>query len=418
MGSAKRLQTEVIAIGTELLLGQVMDTNSSRLGRKLARIGIRLSQITAVGDELHRIVEVLKTGLDRSDILITTGGLGPTEDDLTREAVAAATGQKLAFQPELMKDIEALFKARGFRMTPNNRKQAYIPSGAIAIRNPMGTAPAFIVEDPRGIVISLPGVPRELEYLLDRVVIPYLRKKNRLGRQVILTRVLRVCGLGESGVDRQIGDLIRNSQNPSIGLLASPGDIKISIVCHARSRREAAPLIEGIEKQIRNRLGILVYGVDTETLEAKVAAYLTRLNLRLSVADAFTGGLFCHRILGTGTRRFAQGFVLPSRRAQMSFLRLPAKAFSSLVKNQEIYAVTLAKNTLEHADVGLAVTSDFKGSDGELRGTLAIAIAERGKEQSQSWKIGGTREGLTQRAAIIALDALRRYLLGKASVER
>ncbi|NIQ37458.1 MAG: competence/damage-inducible protein A, partial [Proteobacteria bacterium] len=147
----------------------------------------------------------------------------------------------------------------------------------------------------------------ELEYLSDRIVIPYLRKKNRLGRQVILTKVLRVCGLGESGVDRQIGDLIRNSQNPSVGLLASPGDIKISIVCHARSRREAAPLIEGIEKQIRNRLGILVYGVDTETLEAKVAAYLTRLKLRLGVADAFTGGLFCQRILGTGTRRLAQG---------------------------------------------------------------------------------------------------------------
>jgi len=366
---------------------------------------------------LDRIVQVLKAGLDRSDILITTGGLGPTEDDLTREAVAVATGQKLVFQPRLMREIESIFKARGFRMAPNNRKQAYIPSRATAISNPVGTAPGFILEDERGVIISLPGVPREFAYLLKRVVIPYLKRRNKLGRQVILTRVLRVCGLGESGVDKQIGDLIRNCQNPRIGLLASPGDIRISVVGQGGSREETERLIDPIEKEIRNRMGGLIYGVDAETLEGKVAEYLTRLNLRLSVADAFTGGLLCQRILGTGTRRCILGFLLPSRKAQRSFLRLPGKGFSSLVKNQEVYSIALAKRLLDSAEVGLAITGDFSRSNEELKGTLTVAIAEGNEEKSKSWNIGGTRDALALRASIIALDSLRKYLMAKNSAE-
>jgi len=409
----------VIAIGTELLLGQVVDTNSTHLGKELAGAGIHLSHITAVGDDLDRIVDVLKIGLARSDILITTGGLGPTEDDLTREAVAVATGQKLVFQRELMEEIEALFRARGFRMAPNNRKQAYIPKTALPIKNPIGTAPGFIVEDRGGVVISLPGVPRELECLLGGVVIPYLKKKFRLERkQVILTRVLRVCGLGESGVDQQIGDLIRKNQNPKIGLLASPGDIKICMVCHGTSRKEACRLIGPIEKEIRNRLGTLIYGVDNETLEQKVAGYLRQLNLRLGTADALTGGLLCQRILRTGTPRFVQGFVLPSKKPQISFLRLPSRAFSVLISHQENFSAALAKRVLEHADVGLAVTGEFKTSKGEAPGTLAISIAVGEENQSKSWRIGGTRDSVTERASIMALDMLRRYLLKKTSLEK
>jgi nicotinamide-nucleotide amidase len=413
MRTDKGLQAEVIAIGTELLLGRIVDTNSSYLGRELAGVGICLSHITAVGDDLDSIIDALRFGLDRSDIVITTGGLGPTEDDLTREAVAMATGQELVFRPELMKQIEAIFKTRGFQMSPNNRKQAYIPKGALPIRNPMGTAPGFIVEDPRGVVISLPGVPRELEYLLGRSVLPYLKKKHRLGRQVILTRVLRVCGLGESGVDRQVGDLIRRSQNPSIGLLASPGDVKISIVCHGRSRKEALSMIDPIESEIRNRLGILIYGVDSETLEQKVAEYLIRLNLRLSVADAVTGGLLCQRVLKTGTDRFMQGFLLPSKSAQRSFLNLTGRAFSSLVEDREKHSTALARKIVDHTNMGLGITGDFRPSNGEVRGTLTVTIAETGAERSKSWEIGGTRDAIPERATIMALDMLRKYLLEK-----
>ncbi len=418
MRSARPVQAEVIAIGTELILGRVVDTNSAYLGRELAKAGIRLSHITAVGDDLDHIVEVLKTSLERSDILITTGGLGPTEDDLTREAVAVATGKKLVFQPDLMEEIEALFRSRGFRMTPNNRKQAYIPSGSLAIRNPIGTAPGFILEAPRSAIISLPGVPRELEYLLSHVVLPYLKKKHRLGRQVIVSRILRVCGLGESGVDKQIGDLIRDNENPSIGLLASPGDIQICIVSHAENRREAHKLIDLIEGEIRSRLGILIYGVDSETLEHKTVGYLKRLGLRLSVADTLTGGLVSQKMLRTGTSRLVRAVVLPSRKAQMSFLGLPNRAFSALIRDHENYSLTLAKRVLENADTGLAVTGDFKVSNREMRGTLAIAVAQKNGEESKSWSVGGTRDGIIERASIMALDTLRRYLEERISIER
>ncbi|NIQ39018.1 MAG: CinA family nicotinamide mononucleotide deamidase-related protein [Proteobacteria bacterium] len=411
MGTDTGLQGEVIAIGSELLLGRIVDTNSSYLGRELAGVGITLSHITAVGDDLGPIIDALRFGLDRSDIVITTGGLGPTEDDLTRDAVAKATGQRLIFHPELMKQIEAIFKTRGFQMSPNNRKQAYIPQGALPIRNPMGTAPGFIVEDRRGVVISLPGVPRELEHLLGRTVLPYLKKKYRLGRQVILTRVLRVCGLGESGVDRQVGDLIRLNQNPSIGLLASPGDVKISIVSHGRSRKEALNMIDPIEREIRNRLGILIYGVDNETLEQKVAEYLIRLNVRLSVADAVTGGLICQRVVKTGTDRFMQGFVLPSKSAQQSFLNLTDQAFSSLVEDRVYHSTALARKIVDHANVGMGITGDFRPSHGDMRGTLTVAIAETETERFKSWEIGGPRDAIAERATIMALDMLRKYLL-------
>jgi nicotinamide-nucleotide amidase len=418
MGDKRTPQAGVIAIGSELLLGEIVDTNSAHLGKELARAGIPLSSITAVGDDLNRIVEALRIGLARSDVLVTTGGLGPTEDDLTREAVAMATGQKLVFHQQLMEEIEAVFTRRGFRMASNNRKQAYIPEGASAIKNPIGTAPGFILEDPRGVIISLPGVPRELEYLLDSVVIPYLRKKFKLGRQAILSRVLRVCGLGESGVDTQIGDLIRRSENPRIGLLASPGDIRICLICQAKNRKEAGKLIDPIEQEIRNRLGPLIYGVDNETLERKVVGYLTRLNLRLAVADAFTGGLLCQKILATGTPRFVQGFVLPSKKGQMSFLGLPSRDFSALFRHQEAYSVALARRILDHADVVLALTGRFRMSDRERVGTLAVALAEKTGHRAKTLKIGGPPESIIERASIIALDMLRNDLLEKCSFEK
>jgi nicotinamide-nucleotide amidase len=411
MMSSRSLQAEVIAVGSELLRGQVVDTNSAHIAKVLADTGMHLSYGTAVGDDLNRMIEVLETGLRRSDVIITSGGLGPTEDDLTREAVAAATGRTLVFREELMEDIEAFFRSRGLRMAANNRKQACIPEGALPMRNAVGTAPGFVVEDRRRVIICLPGVPRELEYLLASAVLPYLRKRFRLGRQVVFTRVLRVSGLGESGVDREIGDLIRENENPAIGLLADPGDIRICLVCRARSRAEALRRIDPLEREIRHRLGLLIYGVDDETLDQKVVQYLTRLRLRVSVADTFTGGLICRKILGSGSHRLVQGFILPSRESQVSFLGLSRRHFSALSKQVDAYSMALARGLLDHADIGLAIAGDFKVSRGRLTGTLAVSVAERTGEQSRSWTLGGPREGTTERASIMALDLLRRYLL-------
>jgi nicotinamide-nucleotide amidase len=413
MGLDESPRTEMIAIGTELLLGHVTDTNSQDVAQELAGIGIHLSHITMVRDELDHIVEVLGIGLARSDVLIITGGLGPTEDDLTRDAVANGTGQRLIFRDDLMKDIEAFFNRRGFRMVASNRKQAQIPRGAHPIKNPIGTAPGFILEDPRGIIIALPGVPREMKYLLKSAVVPFLRRRFRLGRQVVLTRVLRVTGLGESGVDRQIKDLIRDSQNPRIGLCASVGDIRILIACRAGSRLEANRLIDPVEEEIRARLQTLVYGVDHETLEQKVAEELHRLDLSVAVAEAITGGHLCHIIQRTGTRAFVQGFVLPSKKGQISFLGLSGRTFSALIRNPEAWAEALSRRLLDYAEVGLSIAGNFKPLKEEMVGTLAISIAQGRESSTRSWKIGGIYDGVSTRASIMALDMLRRYLLEK-----
>src|SRR4030043_1095299 len=215
------MKAEIIAIGSELLLGQIVDTNSSFIAKRLSENGIQLIQTTTVGDDLQRIKEVISEAINRPQIVITTGGIGPTEDDLTREAIAEVFQRPLILQPHLMEQIEALFKKRGFRMSESNRKQAYIPENAIPIENPKGTAPGCIVETSNGAIISIPGVPMEMEYLIDNTVIPYIRRRFKLKHQMIQYKVLRACGLGESAIGQQIKDLMKNSQNPTVGTLAS-----------------------------------------------------------------------------------------------------------------------------------------------------------------------------------------------------
>jgi nicotinamide-nucleotide amidase len=197
----KPMRAEIVSIGSELLLGQIVDTNAAFIARHLAAIGLDLFHKVTVGDNLARVAAALATALGRADVIITTGGLGPTADDVTREAAAVATGRPLVLVPELLQEIDAFFRARGFTLSPSNQKQAYIPEGALPVSNPVGTAPCFIVEQGDRVLISLPGVPREMEFLLSSRVIPYVRQRFRL-RGIIVSRILRSCGLGESRVAR------------------------------------------------------------------------------------------------------------------------------------------------------------------------------------------------------------------------
>jgi len=239
------LNAEIVTTGTELLLGVITDTNSTTIARQFRDIGLNLYYITSAGDNQERVASVLDTALGRSDVIITTGGLGPTVDDITREAVAQATNRELVFDEAMSASIEAFFKQRGYTMSENNRRQARIPQGAIPIENPVGTAPCFIVEDERGIIISLPGVPHEMKYLMEHTVLLYLKEKLNL-RQTIKARTLHTCGIGESALDAQIADL-EESTNPTIGLAAHPGQSDIRITAKADSEAEADALIAEME---------------------------------------------------------------------------------------------------------------------------------------------------------------------------
>ncbi|MBC7255195.1 MAG: CinA family nicotinamide mononucleotide deamidase-related protein, partial [Chloroflexi bacterium] len=256
------MQAEIVTIGTELLLGEIVDTNSAWIAQRLTTIGLNLYYTTTVGDNLGRITQVLKQALERSDVVITTGGLGPTVDDVTREAVAAATERDLVLDPDLLEEITAYFARRNYTMTENNRRQARIPRGAMIIHNPVGTAPAFAVEHKGHVIISLPGVPHEMRYLMENSVLPYLRERFGL-TGIIKSRVVHTCGIGESAVDARIGDLMQLS-NPTVGTRAHPGQTDIVIAAKADSPAEAEALFAPIEAEIRARLGIYVYGVDDQ----------------------------------------------------------------------------------------------------------------------------------------------------------
>jgi competence/damage-inducible protein CinA-like protein len=308
--SEDNMHAELITSGSELLLGQLVDTNSAFIARALRNIGLNLFYKTTVGDNQDRMVQVLRTAMARADVVITTGGLGPTVDDVTRPAVALATGRELEFRPELLEQIAARFRNMRVPMGENNRRQAFVPRGAIAVENPVGTAPAFVVEHEHSIVISVPGVPSEMEYLMTRAIVPYLQKKLDL-HEIIFTRTLRAVGLGESRIDAAIADL-QTGMNPTVGLSAHPGQTDIRIAAKATSEQEARALIAPVEAQIRQRLDSNIYGADDETLEGTVACLLGEKQQKLASVESGTGGQLAGRLAGAPASRgvFVGGRVL------------------------------------------------------------------------------------------------------------
>ncbi|MHB8086786.1 MAG: competence/damage-inducible protein A [Anaerolineaceae bacterium] len=255
---------ELIAIGTELLLGEIVDTNTKYLARQLRDNGVNLYRSTTVGDNIQRITSLMKEALTRADIVITTGGLGPTVDDPTREAAALACSTKNEFHPELWEQIKQRFLKRAMNISENNRKQAMIPAGAVVIENPVGTAPAFIMPHNGKVLICLPGVPREMEYLMQASIIPWLKDHYALSG-IIKARVLHIAAVSESKIDEMISDL-EEMTNPTVGLLAHPGIVDIRITAKADSEEAANEMINSLESIIRQRLGTDIYGVDDETL--------------------------------------------------------------------------------------------------------------------------------------------------------
>ncbi|MYA94370.1 MAG: CinA family nicotinamide mononucleotide deamidase-related protein [Chloroflexi bacterium] len=280
---------ELIAIGTELLLGEITDTNSVYLARQLRDIGVNLFLMTTVGDNLQRISTAIAEALDRADIVITTGGLGPTVDDMTRQAVADAVGAPLVFHQSLYDGIAERFRGFGSAMTANNRQQAWLPEAAILIENPVGTAPSFIVESARGVVISLPGVPREMKYLMRESVVPWLLRKYQLG--VILARILRTAGIGESALDDQIGAELLSERNPSVGLAAHHGCVDVRITAKAQNRDAAHRLLDDMQARLQARIGEHIFGSDDDTLEAVVWQQLARRGGLVHVLEAGLPGV-------------------------------------------------------------------------------------------------------------------------------
>lgn len=297
-------------IGSELLLGQIEDTNATHMARVFAENGIGLYQKTTIGDNRERICAALNAALDRADAVVCSGGLGPTEDDITRECIAEVLDRPLEYHEELFDQIKALFARYKLKITDNNRKQAYVPQGGRVIENPRGTAPGLIVESDRGVVICMPGVPHELKNMLSRDVVPYLRNRFNL-TGLIHFRVLKVCGVGESIVDDAIGDLMNSQSNPTVGVLANPASVRIRIAARASSIAEADALIDVVDAQIRERLPGLVMGVNEDTLEGVVDQMLADRGWNLAVLETMTGGMIGQRLTAEDATQFVGGRIYP-----------------------------------------------------------------------------------------------------------
>ena len=295
---------EIITIGTEILLGEIVDTNARHMARKLRDAGIDLYRKTTVGDNPSRIAQALQQALERCEIILTTGGLGPTVDDPTREAVALALGTETEFRPELWEQIQARFRRFGRQPTENNRRQAYIPKGAIPIENPVGTAPCFIVESGDKVIISLPGVPSEMEYLLEQTVLPYLRQRYNL-TGLIKARIVHTAGVGESQIDDLIGDL-EQLGNPTVGLAAHSGQVDVRITVKAETEEKADEMIAEVERQLNERLGSWIYGTDQDTLEAVALQALDRQGWSLAVIEYGLGGALINRLSNAAQRMGAK----------------------------------------------------------------------------------------------------------------
>jgi len=410
-----QLQAEIITIGTELLLGEIVDTNSAWIARELTHIGLNLYYTATVGDNLKRASEAIASAMRRSNVVITTGGLGPTVDDVTREAVALATDRPLVLDEELLQEIAHYFGRRHHPMTENNRKQAQLPTGAEVIHNPVGTAPAFALEHHGHLLVCLPGVPHEMQHLMEYEVLPLLRRRFGL-RGVIKSRVLHTCGIGESAIDSRIGDLMELA-NPTVGTAAHPGQTDVRITAKADSEEDALRLIVPVEAELRRRLGNHIYGVDRDTIGEVVGRALAAKGMRLAVAETVTGGEVARAIARSscGGEVLAVGLVLPSveRLAQYLGIRNGVSPTGGYTIDQPLTDAAARALLRQHdnADLGLAVAGPADPGTPDAP-PVHFSLATQSQVRTAPPRQG--RSGVSGMGWLVhlALDLVRREVLG------
>ena len=403
---------ELIAIGSELLLGQIVDTNSAWMAQRLTALGVNLFHTSVVGDNPGRMADVIDRALDRADIVICGGGLGPTQDDITREVIAEVAGRELVLDKDLLETIERMFRSRGFLMTKNNERQAFIPAGSIPIHNPNGTAPSFAVEDSRGVVFALPGVPFELKWLFDNEVVPYIRKRYGLS-EVITYRVLKVAQLGESNVDDLIGHLIAGSSNPTVGVLAHPGQVDVRIAAKASSIEEANKLIEPVDQEVRDLLGDHVFAVDSDKMEDVVGRLLAERDLTIASYEDVTHGMVAERMQEATPERFIEAVVAngvgPIRRLLKGAAEGVPSDPAALAD-----ALAMAVQAQAHADLGVAVhgvPDPDDHAENLAKGQTYISVTDGSNVRQRTFNLSGRGRPDRTRISLDALALVRTALV-------
>lgn len=404
---------EVVAVGTELLLGQIVNTNAAVIGSALAEHGHNALYQQVVGDNLDRVTESLQTAIERSDAVIITGGIGPTQDDLTREALCAATGRQMLFSDEYAAFLRTWWERRGRVMPESNLKQAEYPEGAVMLPNPRGTAPGLVLDHEGTLIFCVPGVPAEMEYLLENEVIPALRERSG-GDSTLVSRLLRTWGRSESDVAETLADLYEATTNPSVAFLASGGEIKVRLSAKADTAEDAATMLEPLDREVRSRLGDSVFGVDEETIQVVLFGLLEEREWKIGVAESVTGGLLSAALTEVpgSSRYFAGGVVTYDAILKQSLLGV--EDISAVVN--EATAISMARGVREMlgVDVGVSITGEA-GPDTVERpaGTIVVGVSTPEDTRARELTMIGDRERIRTYAVTSALHLTRLGLEGR-----
>lgn len=409
------MKAEIIAVGTELLLGDIVNTNAQYLSKELAALGINVYRQTVVGDNEERVLKAFDDAFESCDLIITTGGLGPTEDDLTKELAAKYFNKELVLHEESLKEIEKYFKNNGRKLEGNNKKQAYFPKDSIVMANPCGTAPGCIIEGKSNkIIVVLPGPPREMEPMFNNHVVPYLEKYID---SVLVSKVLRVFGIGEAYMEELVRDLIKEGKNPTVAPYAKNVDVILRITAKAKDKEEAKKLIEPLEKEIRNRLGDNIYGEGETTLENVVCEMLVNNNLTISTTESCTGGLLAGKLINYPgvSSVFLEGAVTYSNEAKMKRLGVKKETLDNFGAVSEECAREMAEGIDKAAgtDIGLSTTGlagPGGGTDEKPVGLVYVGLHMNGKTEVKKFNFQGDRQKVRERTVMNTLDWLRRKL--------
>jgi nicotinamide-nucleotide amidase len=413
---SENVNAEIIAIGTEILLGEITDTNSVFIARNLRDLGINVYFMTSVGDNVDRIANAISSALVRADVVITCGGLGPTVDDMTRQAVALATERELEFQQPLMDQIAKRFDGYKIKMTENNRRQAYLPQGATVIENPVGSAPSFVVEHNGGSVISLPGVPREMKFLMLEKVIPYLRQRYSLG--IIKARVLKTAGIGESSLDDLIGDELLQASNPTIGLAAHHGQVDVRITAKAETEMDADLMIAQMEQAIRQRANEFIFGADEDELQDVFVHLLQSTDATLSILQAGIPDVFTPLLKSTSGGESVLRTIenLPHPDDVREAFGISAETPLREMARQVAEAISNKSG----ATIGIvAISYPDDGDEGDNAERSTIAVYSPIKQQDRVYGFGGqsdiAREWVTRWAMSSAWRMLKEMINSEAT---
>ncbi|MBL4937677.1 competence/damage-inducible protein A [Clostridium sp. YIM B02515] len=411
------MRAEILAVGTEILLGDIVNTNAQYLSKRLADLGISVYHQTVVGDNEERLLKAYTQAFERADIVIATGGLGPTKDDLTKEIGAKYFNKELVLHNESLEYIEDYFKRLNRTMSEGNRKQALIPGGATVLPNPNGTAPGCIIEGNNKVLIMLPGPPKEMIPMFDNHAVRYLQK---FSDGILVSKILRVSGLGESAMAEKVQDIIDKQTNPTVAPYAKDFEAILRITAKANTKEEAEKLIVPMEKEIRERLGDNIYAEGETSLDFVVGEMLVKKNLTISTAESCTGGLLAGTLInypGISTV-FMEGAVTYSNEAKMKRLGVKGETLKKYGAVSEETAREMAVGIARAAgtNVGISVTGiagPGGGTEEKPVGLVYVGMYINGETKVRELNMSGDRQKVRNRTVVNILDWLRRELLNR-----